>query len=230
MTKKIKSPVATLSVAQGDTVGIQEGSKIFFAKKGMEQQLSQIGTSGQMTIVKEFTRKGEKVLYKGVPYFDKAGYQNQLSYLTNVFGEKSARGILRFSAPQVQTQKLVEGQLLLDGNKATGTFKFATEKPVRVVDNILGIKTRGGKTRFDIKDVERVAGQIDDVNIGIDTSVGLTTRQAPKAVDLLGVEFKKGITSVKTIEGGAISSLPIRKDSSWTARIPRIYTAMADST
>jgi hypothetical protein len=106
-----------------------------------------------------FKMTGLKVgnLYDGIP-IDKVGYAKSFKRLTDYgYTTSQAKGVLRYSAPQLINTKLLQGEVYVNLNKQTavGRFKYETTKPVVSVNKELGINTRGGRTITDNYIVQR---------------------------------------------------------------------------
>ena len=187
--EKIRKPLANLK--SSEVVGFDKGKKIVFTKK----QIEQYSTAGQRTRVIDvgddflFWKGKNKILYEGVPYKDPSGYKLQKGYLKDIFGEKYAKDVLRYTAPTIKKQ-YVEGALKLKKNIAGGKFISSLEQPVQVLDDALGIKTRGGKT---LKEAETVFRKAKG-RVGSEVSTTLIWEQGGKKVNIKGFNVKGGLT------------------------------------
>jgi len=177
-TVKIKAPRRTLK--SSEVIGIDINDKLVLFGK---QKLSQVGISGRRTIVttkwrsllNKYLKTDIQPIYQGVPTeqlgrvyqvegvrstslftAQKSGYQKALDLLKK-YGvpETTARATLRYTAPRYIEKYLQEGYLVVGKGKASGEFTYLTKQPSIVVDEKLGIKTRGARTIKDIYDIER---------------------------------------------------------------------------
>ena len=163
----INSPVRNLKASEviGTDVALMRGenlvgNQILYG----EQRLSQAGSSGvrrQVSIktnLRKLFRLDPKVVYTGVTNADKVGREKSLELLKNIgYSEKSAKTQLRFTAPQVLEQGIESGTINVGKDTAKGTITTYFRKPVRVVDDALGIKTRGGA---EVKDIQEFSRQL----------------------------------------------------------------------
>ena len=206
---KIKQPVVNLKT---DPVGLDFGKKVKYPK----QQLEQVGSPGKKTEVYKIEegflgRIKEKQLYGGVPYKESGRYQDVLSKLSSIEGEKAARQRLRYTAPKIKKQVL-EGEIKIKDVIAEGKFKTKLEQPV--VDLGGEIKTRGGKTTYDIKEVVRVGKD----KFGLEVGTGIQLEKGKNLINLKGVDFEKGLIVSEKLGGGKVGELSFQRLKSVTAK------------
>ena len=95
----------------------------------------------------------------------KSGYQKATDLLTKRGGYTpyQAKTLLQYHPVRVVQGIVEEGELLIKGSKAVGTFVHLTKQPVITIDGKLGIKTRGART---IKDAIHVRRQLVQLKSG----------------------------------------------------------------
>ena len=184
---EIKKP--KLDLEAKEVIGVDLGKKVIYP----EQKLSQFYSEGQLTQVYKIVNGKKVPIYEGVPYKAPGKYKDQLEHLTELFGEKKARDVLRYRQSSGKESFLKEGQINIRGSKATGEFTSTIEKPVIDIDKTLGIKTRGGRGEKSIIEVERVGVGTEKVGIGLEESTELILKTGKKnVVDVKGFKFKEG--------------------------------------
>jgi len=178
----IESPTTNIKVVE--PYGLDAGKKVLFPK----QKVYQTGSIGERTVVRE----GKRILYEGIPYTQRAQYAEQFNYLSKLFGEKSARNILRYSQSQSVIQR-TRGILNIKKDVVAGKAISYTEKPVIIIDKSLGIKTRGRKTQKYIESISRKGGKGNAVEL----SVGINLEKGKNIVNLKEINFEGGIVESK---------------------------------
>ena len=213
----------------------KEGAKfddfINLVKDSRGQKILQVVDKGQRTKVTETVPRwfrSDKVttLYEGIPYVDKIGYKTQLNYLTNLFGEKYARQALRYTAPTVQEQYL-RGAVKIKGNVGIGRFVSTIEKPRYVVDEALGIKTRGGRTLKDVRGALNIGGDKG----GFTLVSGGQFEVGRGLINLKGIDIKGGFYEVTGKRIFDIKNLGITRISTRSVKtyIPRDKNIFIDT-
>lgn len=243
---KLKRPNVKSSATIGRDIKASEDgiSKVVYGNQKLEQ-FSQAGrrtlvtTKGRFYSNRLFGTKFERI-YEGIPTQQKAvygtdtlrgtkylikqsGYQSALKKLMQYgYTRPQAVRTLRFYSPVYQEQWLTKGVLAIKDNSAIGKFFYELRKPKIVVDEKLGIYTKGGKTMRDTIGVQRkivefnneemmleLKGRISQylsksgkvfANKGVGISVSLTKAKA--------TELKKGSEYV-----GKINDVDIFRDA-----------------
>lgn len=208
--EKLEKPVKDIDVVEN--IGVDFGKKTIYP----EQQIAQRGAEGRMTIVKKVTSSGkENVLYEGVPYFQRKEYSKEFEYLKNLFGERQARQTLRLVSPKVQKQFL-EGQVNIVKDFAKANFISKIRKPKIVLNERIGLKTRGGRT--DIKTMPSLRfgkeKQFLEVGVGVEGQIG------KNVINIKALDVSSRVGRVKKLTPIVINGKEIQRIQSGTIDVP----------
>lgn len=226
-TETIKPPKTSLHTTStiGKDVKIITDEETLNKVLYPRQKLSQIAVAGRRTIVttkwrdllNKYAGFDIKNIYEGIPTEQRAvygtdifrggrylikesGYQKALKKLVNYgYTDYQAKATLRYYAPKVTEQWLEKGMINIGEMKATGKFIFETKKPVLKVDEVLGIKTKGGRTIQDVYNVERRLIEKNNEPFIFESRQKISSFLNKKGavVKLKDVEFSRAITKVK---------------------------------
>lgn len=184
-TVKIPAPKKTIKAYQTKGYDVKYITEQGTIQKAVypQQKLAQVGVAGRRTTVttqwrssaNKYLKTSFKNIYEGVPTqqlaktytitgtrgtyavtIGKSGYQKAYDLLRKYgYTKYQATSTLRYTAPRVYEQYLKQGEIFVKGGQAVGKFTYETTRPVIDVDDVLGIKTRGGMTTRDYSIVQR---------------------------------------------------------------------------
>lgn len=223
-TVKIKVPRPTVEASATIGKDIKEITskgtveRVIYGK----QKLSQIAVAGRRTVISTRFRDLLKLdpVYRGVPYAQRgttyavegfrgvytyitpSGYKKAFDLLTKRAGFTSyqAKQTLRYIQPKFIEQYLLEGSITVKGATAKGSFTYLTKQPQLVIDEALGIKTRGATPIRDIFEVRRQAITLKRTGeIAVLEAKGrLRFLMKPTELTIKDFEFSRGIIFTKT--------------------------------
>ena len=216
----IKSPVvdfkSTGEIGYDITEITSKGEKNYV--EFIKRQTGQVGKAGSFTEVKVwekgnlFRKGGMKDVYSGLP-IDKLGRKEALKLLENI---KNREALLRLNRPVVKKSYL-EGDVTIKGYKAKTGFIQSEEQPIMLADDVLGIKTRGGRTKIFSSSGRRVSLNKGEGNLAIEKNLLLKAEKYNKnIINVKGIDVKNIVSESKIISKGKVYE-PIKNVDGLTA-------------
>jgi len=216
----IKSPVvdfkSTGEIGYDITEITSKGEKNYV--EFIKRQTGQVGKAGSFTEVKVwekgnlFRKGGMKDVYSGLP-IDKLGRKEALKLLENI---KNKEALLRLNRPVVKKSYL-EGDVTIKGYKAKTGFIQSEEQPIMLADDVLGIKTRGGRTKIFSSSGRRVSLNKGEGNLAIEKNLLLKAEKYNKnIINVKGIDVKNIVSESKIISKGKVYE-PIKNVDGLTA-------------
>lgn len=164
-----------------------------------------------------------ETIYKGIPY-GKLGRQARERALKLIekkgFSREGISQILKYTQPKVVEQSLKKGKIKIKGKKAKGEFEYFTSQPILIIDETLGIKTRGKKDVRNLYELDRKAINKEGRNVVLQVKSEVeqvlgkggeildTTKSELSKGFLIGKEFGKGKGYLPFKDGGIVEFKP----------------------